>query len=193
MLRAPAKKNLMVRRIVILVQGRTCSGKSTLIGVLSKALAGNVKNLYILPYDLIKTGIMGYHRDKHAPLVKQLAVDISEVMFSKQLSVLVDMNFGSKYEYERYIRTARRYRYEVMPINLVAPRNVLLERFRRRIRAFRKEGRNISGMDERLYLKALTKKGYLAKNSYSFDTSEKSVDEISREVIEILRSLIGVK
>jgi adenylylsulfate kinase-like enzyme len=183
----------MVRRVVILVQGRTCSGKSTLVGVLSKALADNVKNLYVLPYDLIKTGLMGYHRDKHAPLVKQLAVGISEVMFNKQLSVLVDMNFGSKYEYDRYIRTARRYRYEVVPINLVAPRNVLLERFRRRIRAFREQGINTSGMDERRYLKALTKNGYLAKHSHSFDTSEKSVDEISREVIEILRSVIRAK
>lgn len=173
----------MSPKTVIHLIGHSCSGKSSLEKVLKEKLPG----WYVVSYDKQKWQLAGYDRTKDSKLIKQITVGLLEVICKIGNSILSLALLSSEDEYVTYKNIAVGYGYNFVSIELTAPRDVLLARFRERVEsATLMKSTTISVTDENIFLENLSKPFFIPQNIISFDTSVLSTDEIAEKVLKQL-------
>jgi predicted kinase len=113
---------------LILVNGSSCAGKSTLV----KAVLKERERLYYLSYDALKWGFAKYSPKAHWDDVKVLMFAIAESVFSLKYNIICD-SVIERHHREQLIELARKHGYEVIEINVEASYDVLLKRFDERV------------------------------------------------------------
>ncbi|OGY63938.1 MAG: hypothetical protein A3I89_00570 [Candidatus Harrisonbacteria bacterium RIFCSPLOWO2_02_FULL_41_11] len=168
-----------LKRFVIYPIATSCAGKSTL----TKALSEKLPDIYTVSYDKLKWQLAGYHRDKHRSLIKEITFGLFEVICSKYIPILLDVSLQDEAEYFYCYKIAQKYGYKFIPIKLIAPTVILLQRFRERIADAKQKGTEISVTDESIFLENLFKKSFVPLGTPIFDTSEIRPEYIANEII----------
>jgi predicted ABC-type ATPase len=173
---------MMPKRFVICLSAApSCSGKSTLANVIAKKLP----DVYTISYDKLKWQLSGYHRNKHKALIKKIALGLFEVVCQAHIPILLDI-FLKDAEYRRCYKIAKKYGYEFISVKLIAPKKVLLNRFRERVKRAKRARTKISVTDEKLFIANLSKKSFTPANTLIFDTSLTDADYIADKTIKAL-------
>ncbi|MEK7132708.1 MAG: AAA family ATPase [Patescibacteria group bacterium] len=175
---------MMLRKFVIHLSGKSCSGKSSV----AKILSDRLPSIYTIAYDKLKRQLAGYHRDKHAHLIKNLTLGFFEVVCKENISVLLLSGFKNKTEYLQYREITEKYGYTFVFIELTAPMDILLHRFRERVENAKREGGKLSVTDEGLFLENASKDWFVPKGAVSFDTSKTAPEIIADQIIGLLQS-----
>jgi hypothetical protein len=76
--------------------------------------------------------------------------------------------------------------YVFISIELSAPIDILLERFRERVKDAKLNGKKISITDESFFLAKTSRRPYVPENTPIFDTVKNDKNEIVEEIIELL-------
>jgi shikimate kinase len=171
-----------MNKFAIHLSGPAGSGKT----FFSEALGKKIPNLYIVSFDKLKWQLAGYHRDNHSNLIKEIELGFFEVICKKQLPATLDFFCKNEAEYETCKSIAERYGYVFIPIQLTAPKEVLLERFRNRVKRAKETDRKISFTDEALLLANISEKSYVPAGTPVFDTSTTSADQIVSEILQLI-------
>ena len=171
-----------MKKIVIHLIGHSCAGKSTIQGKLEE----KIKNVYSLCYDKTKRQLPDYNRDIHKPLIKNLMQGFFETICKNKLSIILINPIKNKKEYDYYKKIAKNFGYSFYSFQINSPKEVLLSRFRDRIKSVKAENKKISVMDEKLFLENLDKKYYTPDDTESFDSSCLSPEEIVKKILNIL-------
>lgn len=171
--------------ITINISGKSNTGKSTLIEELSNRMA----EVYIVSYDRVKRQLVGYHRDSHKELIKDITLDFFEVICKKNLPILISGFISTKEMYQTYVDIAEKYGYHFLSINLETPLELALERFRERIMEVKTKDIKISVMDEDLFLKNQLINYFIPSDAKIFDTSKMTANEIADQVMQQVEDL----
>lgn len=176
----------MEKKIIYLF-GRSCTGKSTI----SKKLKLKLPGIYDVSYDSMKWQLAGYNRDRDRELVKSIVRGLFEVTCSKNIPILFVSWFKDEKEFLEHKGIENKYGYKSVFVELTAPIEVLLGRFRERLNKAKKEGMSrISVTDEEIFLRNInSKKWFTPEITRHFDTSIMDSDMIVGEIVQLFNSL----
>ncbi len=173
----------MPKKIIHFV-GHSCTGKSTLVKALKEKLPG----WYVVSYDAQKWQLAQYTRVKDSDVIKEITKGLFGVVCKLGLNILSLAVIGTETEYKAYEKVATLYGYEIVSVELTAPKEILLARFRERVESAKRTGyANISVTDEKIFLENLSKPFFVPPGTVSFDTSLLKSEEIVNEIIGILK------
>jgi predicted kinase len=113
---------------LILINGSSCSGKSTAV----KAILKRKEKLYHLSYDSLKRSFAQYVPEKHIRDIRTLILSVARTMFGLGYDIICD-SISTKEPREKLIALAREFGYEIIEINFEADHDVLLRRFDERV------------------------------------------------------------
>ncbi|MFA6514901.1 MAG: zeta toxin family protein [Candidatus Paceibacterota bacterium] len=129
---------------IIILNGSSCSGKSSVIKILMK----NNENLFHLSYDYLKWSFSKYKSDKYYKDVQKIVLAVAKETFSMKYNIISDSSLTREFR-QKLIDLAKQENYEVVEINLEADFEVLLKRFNERVESalkVPKEDRKISNL-----------------------------------------------
>jgi len=172
-------------RFVIHIAAPSCCGKSTTLDLLREKLP----ETYTVSYDKLKWQVSRYHRDLHKPLVQKLVQGLFEVVCKQRVPILLDAMIEDEATYALYSQIAEQNGYVFLSVELTAPIDVLLSRFRKRIENVKKEGRMISVMDEHIFLSQTSKRPFVHEGAPVWDTSLANSESVANDIIALLSSL----
>lgn len=178
-----SKQKLATKEFLLLVNGPSCGGKSTVSKILLEQYGGifNVKG------DHIKWLISDYDAPTHRAVVHEMTLELVKIALSDGLSVLKE---GGLFEPEKLVEIAKEHNVPFFVANISAPRQVLDSRFLERIEA-KKNGAKISNVDPKrfseLYEMYLTTK---MESPLEFDSSVQTPEEIANAITEYIRAHI---
>ena len=170
------------KKIVIHLAGNSCTGKSTI----ARALSKEVENLYTISYDKLKWQLTNYNRDEHKPLIKKLARGFFNVVCNEGLPILLDAFIVDEKEYNCYLEIAKKNNYKFVSFKLTTHKNILIKRFRERVKSAKKQKIRISITDENLFLENSLKEFYTPKNTLILDTSKSSLRKTTNKIIKVI-------
>jgi predicted kinase len=171
------------KKFVIHFVGYSCTGKSSLEKILKEKVPGS----YVVAYDKQKWLLAGYNRNKDAPLIKEITKGFFEVVCKIGNPILLLGMISTEDEYESYKKIAAEYGYDFISIQLTAPQEVLLDRFRKRVEnAKLADSTTISVTDEKVFLENLSKPFFVPQNIASFDTSVFTPEYVADKVLELI-------
>lgn len=113
---------------LIIINGSSCSGKSSIIKVLMK----KHNKLFHLYYDSLKWLFSKYNREEHYKDVQRIALSVAKEIFSMKYDVISDSGITKEFR-EQLINMARENHYKIIKINLEADFDILLKRFNERV------------------------------------------------------------
>lgn len=169
-------------KTALYLSGPSCSGKSTVEAELAERIPG----AYTVAYDKLKWQLAGYNRDRDRETVKELLVGFFEVVCRKGLPIFLQAFMRTEDEYDRYLDIAKANGYKVVSVQLTAPTDVLIARFRERVARATAAGSNISVTDEDLYRKNLEWSAYAPEGTPVFDTTKATPGEIADQIVLLL-------
>lgn len=113
---------------LILINGSTCAGKSTLV----KAVLKQRERLYYLSYDALKWGFSQYAPKIHGTDVVTVMFSVAETVFALKYDIICDSILIREHR-EHLMALANKHQYETIEINIEASYDVLLKRFDERV------------------------------------------------------------
>lgn len=169
-------------KFIIFIQGKSCTGKSSL----QKELGKSYPDSYLVSYDALKWGFAGFNRDTHFEAARQLTQVVYNALCDMGISMLVIAPRSEKIAHE-YREKAEEHGYIFIPIHLTAPDDVLIERFRARLKEHteNKRGR-MSLTNEDQFRQLIAEPHAVMDDSFAFDTSKISTEQIAQEIMEKL-------
>ena len=170
-------------KTIINISGKSCTGKSSL----TRELSSRFDEVYIISYDRIKRQLIGYDRNKHSSLIKEMTFDFFEIVCSKGFQVIIDGSFFGEEAYNKYLDVAQKYGYRFVAVHLETPLDDLLPRFRERIERCRAKDIKISVMDEGLFIKNQSIDYFTHADARIFNTTKLKSDEIADQVMELIK------
>lgn len=166
---------------IIIFNGSSCSGKSSII----KSLMKERERLFYLHYDSLKWSISRYSREKHYKDVQKIVLAVAQEAFNLGYDVVSDSSFTRLFR-EKLIDLAKQNNYEVIEINLEADFDVLLKRFNERVESALKvpeKDRKIGNISldrfKELFDIFNNEKN---SNAITFRTDEESLEEITDKI-----------
>lgn len=171
-----------MKKFAVHIAGQSCTGKTTL----SNALGERFPGLYILSFDKLKWQLAGYNRDQHSNLIKRIELGLFEVICKQEIPLTLNYFCEDAREYETCRHIAEQNGYAFMSVELTAPKDVLLARFRERAERAKAIGSKVTITDEKMFLSILKEKPYLPPNTPVFDTSKISTSDIVDKISKLL-------
>lgn len=113
---------------LIIINGSTCSGKSTVI----KSLLKERDNFFHLSYDSLKWSFSKFNADKHYKDVQKIVLETARAIFKMGYDVLSDSTLYRESR-NKLINLAKEAGYDILEINLEADFEVLVKRFDERV------------------------------------------------------------
>lgn len=113
---------------LILINGSTCAGKSTLV----KAVLKQRERLYYLSYDALKWGFSQYAPQVHGADVVTVMFAVAEIIFALKYDIICDSVLIREHR-EQLVALAKKHDYEIVEINIEASYDILLKRFDERV------------------------------------------------------------
>ena len=170
---------------LIILNGASCSGKSTIV----KRIMKERDNLFLLHYDSLKWLFSQYSNEKHYDDVQKVMLTVAGKIFQMKYDVICDSGLR-KISRDNLIDVANKYKYEIIEINLDADYEVLAKRFDERVKrvmSVPEKDRRISNMSmdrfKELYDMFQSEKN---KEAIEFNTDTQTEEEISESIINIL-------
>lgn len=170
---------------LIILNGGSCSGKSTIIENIMK----RKNDLFHLSYDYLKWQFSNYDPREHRKDVQKIVLAVATCIFKIKCDVIFDSAlYKNKIEREKVIDLAKKANYEIIEINLEADFEILLKRFDQRV--------VIALIDTNIKRANLSKDKFKEifdtynkeKNpsAITFRTDKQSIEEISKNIIKLL-------
>ena len=174
------KEKLSEKQFFLIVNGPSCGGKSTVSDVIFDRYHGIFKG----KYDVLKWLISDYTSLPYRTMVTEMTHETMRIALSYGMSVMKE---GALYEPEKLINLAKEFNIPLFIVNVTAPKEILDERFQKRIAA-KKNGAKIANVDparfEELYAMYLETK---MSTPLEFDSSKQSPEEIADSIVSYIR------
>ncbi|MFA6194332.1 MAG: AAA family ATPase [Patescibacteria group bacterium] len=169
---------------LIIFNGSSCSGKSTII----KNIMKQKDHFYHLSYDLLRWSFSNYRSETHYEDVRKVVLAVAEAVFKMKYDVVSEILYAE--QRQKLIDLAVKHSYEILEINLEADFEVLAERFDERVAkalATPVAERRISNLSKERF-KELFDIFHREKNSsaVTFRTDRQSIEEISENIMKLL-------
>jgi hypothetical protein len=175
---------MLPKKYVIRLLGYSCVGKSTIERLIMEKIPG----IYSVFYDSLKWNLSGYNRDKDIALINKIELGFFEVVCQKGIPILLSAYIRTEEDYNEYKNIAEKYGYYFLEAEITAPKDVLLSRFRARIKDNESVGNKISVTDESVFLNNLSKPFFIPKNVITYDTSIMEASDIADKICELIKS-----
>ena len=175
------KEKLSSRQFMLIIDGPSCGGKSTV----SKVLLEQYGGIFNAESDQIKWLISDYTPDTHKGIVYEMTIETIRGALKNNLSVLKQ---GMLFKPERLVQIAGEFSVPLFVANISAPMEVLEKRFSERIER-KKNGARIANTDHARFSEMNNM--YLATkidSQLEFDSSLQSPEEISRAISEYIKA-----
>ena len=176
-------EKLTEKQFLLIINGPSCGGKSTT----SDLFLEQFEEIFNAKSDHIKWLLSGYFASKHRDIIHEITKAMIERALDNGVSVLKE---GAIFQPEKLVEIADDRKIPCYIVNVSAPWEVLAKRFESRIEA-KKKGARISNTShdrfKEIYEMYLDSK---MKTDLEFDSSEKSPEEIVREIVSYIRANI---
>ncbi len=169
---------------LIILNGASCSGKSTII----KNIKKQQKELFHLSYDSLKWSFSDYKSNKYQKDVQKIILAVAECVFKMKYNVIFDSALY-KTQRKKLINSAKNSNYEIIEINLEASFKILSSRFNERINSTMKNSdRKIANVSKKRFKELFdTFNKEKSPRAITFQTDEQSAEEISRNIIKLFK------
>lgn len=173
------------KKLIILVYGPMCSGKSALIDLLKQKKSG----LFHASMDNIKWFISDYSTEKYAShgTVNSIMYGMCRSAVEQGLSIMVEGSVGLILNTGDYKKLAKEFSYKIIRLNIEARYDILVSRFNYRLRRARdgKYKTSIKSKEafRKRYLKYLNNKDY---GIPTIDTSKITQSNALNKLINII-------
>lgn len=166
-------------KVVISLQGRSCTGKSTVGDFIKEKYLG----IYTIDYDRIKRQLSGYNHKVDAADMRDMSLGFFEVACKSGKSILLLVPpFHDEAQFLQYKDVADTFGYIFYFFDLTASREVLLTRYRERLENVKKLGKAAIKTEEE-YLKTLETPYFRPADTITFDTSNGGSEEIADKIL----------
>lgn len=167
---------------LIILNGGTCSGKSTII----KNILKRREHLFHLSYDSLKWSFSFYKPDTHFNDIRTLVLAVAEAVFKMGYDVISDSTLHRESR-EKLIKLAIKSGYEILEINLEADFEMLSKRFDDRVAgALANSERRISNISKDRFIELYNIFNQEKSTSaLIFRTDVQSEEEISDSIINL--------
>lgn len=173
----------MENKKLIILSGNSCGGKTTTARVLNQI----IKDSYHVSYDKLKWGFFDYKKEDHKDIVQQLPHALISFLLKHNVCIISEMFFLNEEEWLTFKCEVINKGYVIHFFKFFANQDILLERFKRRIRTGVKDGGlKISTPNETIFLKGTDYKYFCPKEAIEIDTSGIS----ENEVVELIMKTI---
>lgn len=175
----------MKNKFLILLYGPLCSGKSSVINILmSKNQA-----VFHSSMDNIKWFISDYSSNKYADLgtVNRILLAMTTQAVHENLSIIIEGSAGLMKLRQKYKNLAKKNNLKFLEVNIEAPYETLLQRFKQRTQEAKKLKTKVSATKQFEMLKRfLSYKEHKNIKLPTFDSSQMSSKKILIEIKKIL-------
>lgn len=161
-------------KIIINIFGPSTAGKSTIAALLQVKF----DRLYTVDFDVIKRQINNYHWQRDSKIATQITYDTLKSVSRTNLMMLTLLPPPTIEDHERLEAITRDYNYNLLDIEITAPKDVLIKRYQERLEQSALSGSNckFKTLDE---FKAKLEDGYYRPDDViTFDSSVQSPTEI---------------
>jgi len=175
----------MANKFLLILQGPLGAGKSTV----AKLLSENAKGVFHISGDKIKWFISDYSAKKYSGngVVGRLLLSLVSQAAKENLSIIIEGNVATiKYDAKAYSDVAKENNMNFVQVNIEAPYNVLLDRFKQRVKNATEQKTKISltsVKDMKNRYGAYQK--FKNNNLPTFDSSVMSPVDISKKIKSI--------
>jgi len=169
--------------MLVNVFGHPCVGKSTLVDRIIQHQDG----IYTVDFDVIKRQMSGYYWKRDREFAAELARDtLNLVVKSGRPTVCLLPITHNKEEYDFYFDFVNRTEYKVIDIMLTVERNVLIERYKKRLENIRQQNPTfkVKTLDE--FLDVLDQPTYMPDSTHVIDSGTLDEGEVYQEFLKIL-------
>ncbi len=171
------------KKIIIAFLGYACTGKSTAARILAERESG----IYLVSTDKQKWLLSGYDRNTNPPVpIREITWGLFEAVCKTGLPIQLEY-IRTEEDYLAVKKTADENGYDIRCFEFTAPREVLLERFHKRVAEAEKTGLQISVKKEEVFLSIIDKGYYAPKGIPVFDTTVLSMEEIVDSILASLK------
>lgn len=171
-----------MEKIFIIINGPTCAGKSTLIAELGKLRP----DLFHVSYDRIKRCFLGYAPGTYREDIYAMLKALVQEAVSRGFSMVKDGGLYKEKEQE-IIDVLKINGYTLIEVNIEAPDEILVRRFRNRVQGTLSGGEQPINLSEERFWE-LNRMYKEAKNPSlkTYDTSVMTSEEIAKDIIHRL-------
>jgi predicted kinase len=166
---------------LLLLNGSSCSGKSTIIRNIMK----QKDHLFCLSYDKVKWSFANYNSAEHYQAVHKILLATANVVFKEGYDVICSALYASARQ--EFIDLAQAAGYEIMEINLAASFEVLCQRFAERVESAAKSPNSTISNTSLDRFKELFDIFNQEKNpdALTFNTETQSAEEITAAILKL--------
>lgn len=166
-------------KLIISLQGRSCTGKSTVGDSIKEKYLG----IYTIDYDRVKRQLSGYDHKVDAADMRDMSLGFFEVACKSGKPILLLVPpFHDEAQFLQYKDIADKFGYIFYFVDLTASREVLIARYRERLQNVEKLGKAAIKTEEE-YLKTLETPYFRPTHTITFDTSNGGSEEIADKIL----------
>ena len=174
------KELLSKKQFILLINGPSCGGKSTVSNILTELYGG----IFKAKSDKIKWLISDYNPSEQRGVVHEMTIEMLRVALKHGLSVLKE---GAFYEPEKFIKISEEFKIPLFIVNVSAPKDVLRDRFQERINKNKERGeKSNTTLDrfEKIYDMYIDSK---IESPLEFDSSLDTPNDIADKIVTHIR------
>jgi hypothetical protein len=145
--------------------------------------------MYTVSYDKQKWQLAGYERAQNKDLIKEITFGLFEAVCRQSIPILFTLGFRDAPDFARCQSVIDANGYRLISLELTAPHEVLLQRFRARVESAKRGESKISITDEALFVSNLSKRYFIPVGSPLFDTSLMSAEDIASNVVRMIHAV----
>ncbi len=165
---------------LLLLDGMTGSGKTTT----SNKLAEKIPRLATIGLDKVKLFINDFERgDRDNNIGRNIIAEMTKIYLANSISVVIDQPIRSS-EISLYEDIAKEYSVPIYKIQMFADTEVVFSRIVERMKSWETPTPEEQVRTNISFFKSKKDNGF-----YQIDTTTKSVDEVTKEVFDILNAL----
>lgn len=176
---------MTLQKYIINLFGKSCAGKSSVADIIQTSLPG----LYTLDWDIIKQQLTGYYWKNDSEKIRSLSFGFFQAACDADLPLLLLLPlFRNEQEFEAYKSYATEAGYgQIISIELDAPDDILIERYKKRLEDYWPAGKNIKPKTIEEFTAALQDEYLRPNDTITFDSSTMSIEEIARRVLTVIK------
>lgn len=166
----------------IMLNGSSCSGKSTLV----QKILESRERYYQLSYDSLKWSFSQYKPDTHFDDIRKLVQAVAESVCEMKYNIVCDSALHKETR-DNLLMIPKKYEYEIIEINLEADYQILEKRFDERVAAaLAKQNKRISNTSKErfkeLYGIYQNEKNHSA---ITFRTDTETIESVTEKVLSL--------
>lgn len=170
-----------MNKTLVILNGPSCVGKSSVVTELGKLQP----NLFHLAFDRVKWSFLDYTSGSHTEEIYKLLMLIEEEAIRNEWPLIHEGGLYPKY-LQSIIDVAEKAGYRSLCINLTAPKEVLLTRFKQRVEEVTLLNKKIGNTKEDRFWEIydITEQGK-DQSAPTYDTSVMTSEDIAKEIVKL--------